>query len=292
MKLSPLCASALALVGALQAASPAVTKQCKSPSGREFFSLPDEKGAVDAARKNLAADPRNVGLMLKLAAAQSSVWQYREAVETCTRVLTIAPGNADAYLERGHRELGLREFDKAQADLAQAVKLDPKKVDAYYHLGLAHYFLQQFPGAAEAFGHAVELAPDTDNRINSSNWWYASLRRAKMTEEARKALATITPDVTTANLHTKHYLALVRFFQRAMPESQALPPEPPAGNTDTEAELTFDTVGYGIGNWYLYNNQPAKAQTYFTRVEKGHVWVTWGFIGSELELGRAKTGLH
>lgn len=292
MNVLVLCALALAFGSGIEAAAPAVTKQCKSASGRDFSSLPDEKGNVETARKNLAADPKNVDLMMKLASAQSSVWQYREAVETCTRVLAIAPENGDAYLERGHRELGLREFDKAQADLDRAVKLNPKKVDAYYHLGLAHYFLQQFPASAEAFRHAVDLAPDTDSRINSSNWLYASLRRAKMQDDAKTALAQITPDMTTANAHTRHYLALLRFFQGTMPESQAIPPEPAAGSTDTEAELKFDTVGYGVGNWYLYNNQADKAREYFGRVAKGRVWVTWGYIGSELELARAKTGLH
>jgi hypothetical protein len=47
-------------------------------------------------------------------------------------------------------------------------------------------------------------------------------------------------------------------------------------------------VAYGIGNWYLYNGNPAKAKEYFQRVMKGHVWVTWGFVGSELELARTK----
>jgi hypothetical protein len=76
----------------------------------------------------------------------------------------------------------------------------------------------------------------------------------------------------------------VRFFQGKMTEAQAMPPQPAASNTDQEVELPFDTVAYGIGNWYLYNGNPAKAREYFRRVQKGHVWVTWGFIGSELEL--------
>jgi hypothetical protein len=90
--------------------------------------------------------------------------------------------------------------------------------------------------------------------------------------------------MTNESPHTKFYLNLVRFFQGRMTEAEALPPEPPANNTDQEVELPFDTVAYGIGNWYLYNGNPAKAQEYFHRVMKGHVWVTWGFIGSELEL--------
>jgi tetratricopeptide (TPR) repeat protein len=264
------------------------TLQITSPLGTKFYSLADEKGVVAAAQKSVAADPKNPELLLKLAQAQASVWQDREAVETCSRALAIAPDNADLYLERGHRELPLREFARARADLERAVALDPKKVDAYYHLGLALYFLGEFAPSADAFRRAVELAPDTDSRINSTNWVYAASRRANQRQEAASAIAQITPQMKNTAEHTQFYLNLVRFFQGAMTEAQALPPEPPPGNTDTEAELRFDTVAYGVGNWHLYNSDTAKAQEYFRRIVKGHVWITWGFVGAETEL--AKTG--
>ncbi len=260
-----------------------------SKLGTKFYSLPDEKGVVAAAMKASAADPKNVDLLLKLAQAQASVWQDREAVETCTRAIAIAPNNAALYIERGHRELPLRQFTKAQDDLNHAVSLDAKQVEAYYHLGLSHYFLEEFDQAVDGFRHAVDLAPNTDSRINSTNWLYASLRRAKRPEDAAKAAAAITPDMKNKEPHTFFYLSLVRLFQGSMKESEALPPEPPRDGSDTEAELRFDTVAYGIGNWHLYNREPAKAQEYFRRVLQGKVWITWGFVGAEQEVLRART---
>jgi tetratricopeptide (TPR) repeat protein len=255
-----------------------------SKLGRKFFSLPDPKGAVAEAQKNLAADPKNPALFSKLALAQISVWEDKEAVETLTRAIKLSPESAEFYTERGHRELPLREFKKARTDLARSAALNPKNMATYYHLGLAHYFLNEFSEAADAFRLAVQTAPNTDERINSTNWLYAALRRAGKTAEAAKALEAVPPEMTNTSPHTKFYLNLVRFFQGKMTEAEALPAEPPADNTDQEVELPFDTVAYGIGNWYLYNGNPAKAQEYFRRVMKGHVWVTWGFIGSELEL--------
>lgn len=266
----------------------AQTYQLTSPRGTKFSSLPDEKGTVAAAQKALDADPKNPDLLLKLAQAQFAVWQDREAVATLTRAIELSPKDAQLFTERGHRELPLREFTKARADLSRAVELEPKRMDAYYHLGLAHYFLGDFAKAADAFRHAVEFAPNTDEKINSTNWLYAALRRANQPAEATKAAAAIPPDMKNDADHTLFYLHLVRFFQGAMPEADALPPEPPAGNKDMETELRFDTVAYGVGNWHLYNHQPAKAEEYFRRVAKGHVWVTWGFIGSEVELERMK----
>ena len=258
-----------------------------SALGTSYYSLPDEKGVVAEALKNLARDRKNPDLIMKLEAAQVSVWQDREAVETCTLAMKRMPKNADLYTERGHRQLPLREFKHALADLSMAVALDPKKMDAWYHLGLAHYFLGEFQQAGEAFRHAVDLAPNLDERINSSNWLYASLRRAHQDAEAAEALAQITPEMKNTAEHTLYYLNLLRFFQRRIPESEALPPEPAAGNKDNEMELRFDTVAYGVGNWHLYNNDAAKAQEYFGRIMMGHVWITWGFVGAETELIRA-----
>lgn len=274
---------ALALAGAVAAQT---TVEVTSKLGTKFSSLADNKGVVAAAQKNLAADPKSPDLLLKLAQAQISVWQDKEAVQTLTRALAISPQNAALYTARGHREVPLRQFVQARADLTRAAELDPKNMEAYYHLGLAHYFLGEFSPAAEAFRHAVETAPNTDEVINSTNWLYAALRRAGRKEEAAKALEAVPPEMTNKEPHTKFYLNLVRFFQGRMSESDALPPEPAPGNTDDEVELPFDTVCYGIGNWRLYNGDVAKAQEYFHRVLKGHVWITWGFVGSETELLR------
>ena len=258
-----------------------------SALGTKFYALPDEKGVVAVAGKSLAADPKNTSLLLKMVRAQVSVWQDREAVATCTRALAIAPKDVDLLTERGHRELPLRDFKRALADLSRAVALDHRRPDGYYHLGLAHYFLGEFAPAAEAFRHAVDFAPNTDERINSTNWLYASLRRAGKREDAERALAAITLETTNTAPHTLHYLHLIRFFQGRMTEADILPPEPPRDGSDTEAELLFDTVAYGIGNWHLYNDEPAKAQEYFRRILEGRVWITWGFIGAEREVIQA-----
>src|ERR1017187_4560021 len=140
----------MAWVLTLAAAATAQTKlEVTSKLGTKFQSLADEKGAVGAAQKSLAADPKSPDLLLKLAQAQISVWEDKEAVETLTRALAISPQSAEFFIERGHRELPLREFARARADLIQGAALDPKNMAAYYHLGLAHYFLGELPQAAD-----------------------------------------------------------------------------------------------------------------------------------------------
>src|SRR5260370_9064756 len=104
--------------------------------GTKFSSLSDDKGVVAAAKKNLGSETQNPDLLLKLAQAQVSVWQDREAVETLTRALAISPQNASLYTERGHREVPLRQFAQARADLSRAVALNPKHMARESRLAL------------------------------------------------------------------------------------------------------------------------------------------------------------
>jgi tetratricopeptide (TPR) repeat protein len=256
-----------------------------SKLGRKLYALPDDTAVIEA-RKKLATDPKNPKLVLALSLAEAGRKQYREAVATDTKGLAASPNNVSLLIERGHREVGLREFAAAQRDLQRAATLDPKQLGAFYHLGLAHYFQGQFPAAAEAFGKGRALASNNDDLIDCSNWLYVSLRRANKPEEAAAVLRRITPDVKNKEPHLAFYLRLLRLYQGAMKEQQVLPPKPTSPN-DTEAELAYDTVAYGIGNWRLYHNHDSKgAEELFKQVVTGDAWNAWGFVGSEVELAR------
>lgn len=263
------------------------TFQVTSGLGRKLYAQPDDS-AVIAARKKLAADPKSASLALALSQAEAGRRQYREAIATCSKALGFAPANADLYIERGHRELGLRQFQRAQRDLAHAAALDRSKLDAFYHLGLAHYFQGQFAAAAAAFRKALALALTDDSVIDCSNWLYVSLRRAGEPTAAAQALARITPQMKNTEPHLLFYLRLLRFYQGAASEAQVLPPKP-ANPDDVEAELAFDTVTYGVGNWHLYNHDPKRAAQLFREVVAGSAWNAWGFVGSETDLMRLET---
>jgi tetratricopeptide (TPR) repeat protein len=254
--------------------------------GRKLYALPDDQNVIDA-RKNLAADPKNVDRVLQLSKAEAARRQYREAVATSTQGLALAPSNADLYLERGHRELGLREFKPAMKDLEQATLLSPEMLDAHYHLGLAHYFLGEFDEAAASFSNARALAKTNDSLIDCSNWLYVSLQRAGKQQQAAQVLERITPDVKNTEPHLYFYLRLLHFYQGQLTAEAVLPP-PPTGPQDLEGELSFNTVSYGVGNWRVYHHNYSDAVGLFRNVVKGEAWNSWGFIGSELELVRGE----
>jgi tetratricopeptide (TPR) repeat protein len=257
-----------------------------SALGRKLYSLSDDE-SVTAARKRLAADQKNVALVLALSKAEAGRRQYREAVATCSKGLLAAPKDADLYVERGHRELGLRDFKPALQDLKRATELAPDNLDAHYHLGLAHYFLGEFSAAAASFEAARALAKNNDSLIDCTNWLYVSLRRAGQETQASEALARITPQVKNTEPHLYFYLRLLHFYQGKLSEKEILPP-PPAKPDDVEGELSFNTVSYGVGNWHLYHHEIPQAMSLFKEVVKGQAWNSWGFIGSEVELARSK----
>lgn len=274
------------VTSAAQAAHATGAFEVTSQLGRKLYALPDD-AALRTAQHALAADPGNPKLVLALSLAQANQRQYREAIATDTRGLQAAPRNASLLLERGHRELGLRDFRAAQRDLERAVRLDPKLLQAHYHLGLAHYFQGQFAAAAAQFLRARDLATTDDDLIDCSNWAYVSLRRARKPQAAARVLKRITPAMRNHDPHIAFYLRLIRFYQGTLPASQVQPPKPNDPN-DTEAELAFDTVTYGLGNWDLYHGRRRAAQALFRQVVAGQAWNAWGFVGSETELARDK----
>ena len=259
-----------------------------SPLGRKLYALPDD-AALAAAKQALAADPKSPALALKLSLAFAARRQYTEAVATDTAALNVSPQDATLWLERGHRLLGLRRFVEAQRDLDRAIQLNPALLDAHYHDGLALYFQGHFAGAAQHFNHACDLAakaplPD-DSLIDCSAWAYNSFSRAGDSDAAAKVLSHITPKVKNTEPHLYFYLQLLHFYQGLLTVQQILP-SPPAP-ADTEAALSFNTISYGVGNFYLAHAQPDAARPLFEKVVTGEAWNSWGFVGSETDLLRA-----
>jgi len=256
-----------------------------SPLGRTLYGLADDDKLSDAKAK-LAADPKNVDLIVALSKAQAARRQYNEAVATDTAGLALAPTNGALLLQRGHYQLNLRKFAAARQDLQAAAESTPDAQEVFYHLGLAHFFLGEFADASVAFGKARELSQNDDGVISSSNWLYVSLRRAGKNAEADKVLARIKPDVKIEDPHDIFYLHLLRFYQGKMSEKEVLPAAPQGD--DLDGELAFDTTAYGVGNWNLTHHKAKRAKELFSTVLQGQAWNTFGFVGSEVELKRMK----
>jgi tetratricopeptide (TPR) repeat protein len=271
-------AALLLLLASIGPAQTAGQPEFVSPSGLKFFSQQDEKGQVAEAEKKLAADPKNIELIIALGRAQATVWRFRDAIATYTRGIELDPTNAMLYRHRGHRYISTRQFDKAVTDMERASRLNDKDFDIWYHLALANYLKGNFDKAAAAYEKAYAAAQKDDSRIAASDWLYMTYRRAGKNGEAARSLERITPDMKVEE--NKSYFDRLMLYKGLKKESDIM--------TDKLTELEIATVGYGIANWYLYTGDKSKAKELFQKITSGKYWPAFGFIAAEAELTRMR----
>jgi tetratricopeptide (TPR) repeat protein len=273
-----LAITTLALLSFSISAQTTTTPEYISPSGAKFYAQADDKNAVVEAEKALAADPKNMELLIALGRAQASVWRYRDAIATYTRGLAIDPKNAMLYRHRGHRYITLRMFDKAVKDLELAAKLNDRDFDIWYHLGLAHYLTGNFKKAANAYERCRAVAEKDDSLIAVSDWLYMTYRRQEKDYEAAQVLERITMNMKV--VENKSYYDRLLMYKGFKRESEIM------GDKMTDLEIA--TVGYGIGNWHLCNDDKVKARALFQKITDGKYWPAFGFIAAETELKRMR----
>lgn len=270
---------ALACIAVASAAAPVAAQsvQYRSPSGVEYRSRPDT-GQIARAQAALAGDPNNVDLIIALGVAQSGALQFREAVETFTRGLTIAPDNAMLYRWRGHRYLSLRQFDRAQADLTRALEIDPANYGALFHLGIIRFIRGDFAAAADLFRRAHPVAPNPGELAGSTDWRWMSLARAGRMAEAQ-AMLDARPDSLPVDPNYGYARRLALYRGTVKPDELL---------REGDDDLTVATLAYGLGNWHLVRGDTASARAMFERSVASGGWAAFGFILSEVELERMR----
>jgi tetratricopeptide (TPR) repeat protein len=261
--------------------------------------LPSQKAIENylVRKANFEADP----------SADNWVWygrfiayqgKYKEAIEEYTKAIEKFPNDARFYRHRGHRYISIREFDKAIADFEKAAELregQPNEIEPdgapnaqnipvstlhgniYYHLGLAHYLKGEFEPALEAYQKAIAASQMDDNIVSGVHWVYMILRRMGKDEEAQKALEVINKDMKI--IENFAYYDLCLFYKGEISLEEV--------TKSGEGELSSnDAVNYGIGNWYLYNNNEPKAGEIFETIISNPGWASFGYIAAEADLLR------
>lgn len=250
--------------------------QYRSDAGVVFRAEPDT-GPVARAERALASDPRNVERLLTLGLAQAGARQYREAIGTFTRGLTLAPDDAVLYRWRGHRHLSVGEFDAALDDLTRGNRLDSTNYGIWYHLGIARYAHGDFAGAADAFGHAQPRAPDAGELAGATDWRWMSLSRAGRAAEAQAMLDRRPDSLPVANAYAQR----LRLYRGQ------IGPAAVVTAADTGA-VAVATLSYGVGNWYLVRGDTMNARSWFERSVRSGGWPAFGFLMSEVERRRLR----
>lgn len=253
---------------------------------------------LDEAKKDFEKTPNDPDVIIWLGRRTAYLGEYKEAISIFTDGIAKFPKDARMYRHRGHRFITIRCFDDAIRDFETAAKLIKGKPDEiepdglpnakniptgtlqsniWYHLGLAHYLKGDFKKALKAYEECQKVSKNNDMLVATAHWHYMTLRRIGNQKEADRVLEPFGGAVEI--IENTDYLTLVKLY-RGERSAEALLIEV-GGEAKT---LGSASLGYGLGNWYLYNGNKAKAMEIFRQITAGDQWASFGYIAAEAEL--------
>jgi tetratricopeptide (TPR) repeat protein len=292
--------------------SPAATATSPDPpvEAHSLLGEPLRRPQLPAERRErLEADLRDAEALHRAAPedAEAAIWlgrrlaylgRHRDAIEVFGEGIRRHPVDARFYRHRGHRWITVRELDRAIADLRRAAELvdgRPDEVERdgapnrhgiptstlqtniWYHLGLAHYLKGELEPALHAFRRCLALSANDDMRVATADWLYMTLRRLDRPAEARGVLTPIHREMRILENDAYHRRLLM--YRGDLPPESLL-----ARGSDDPLQLV--TQGYGLGNWYLYGGDTARAVEVFRDVLAAGSWAAFGHVAAEAELAR------
>lgn len=278
-----------------------------SLTGQALFSHPlspetrsDFEQKLNVAQSDYRKNPTNPELLIWVGRRTAYLGRYREAIEIFTTGIEKFPDDSRFYRHRGHRYLTTRQIQKAIADLQKAVELirdipdfiepdglpNSKNIprstnhfNIWYHLALAHYVSGDFEKAEKAYRQCMKFSTNDDMRVATLHWLYMTLQREGKKESAEKILEGVRETMEIFEDDDYHQLLLM---YKGLRSPESLMP-------DGESSLAAATTGYGIGNWYLYHEDPAKADSIFREILKTDQWPAFGYLAAEAEVARSNS---
>jgi len=155
------------------------------------------------------------------------------------------------------------------------------KSSTWYHFGLARYLRGEFDRAADVYATTLGFCVDDDMRVATLDWRYMSLRRAGRDDEAAALLAEV--DTAAMHINEPSYHRRMRMYRGE------LAPDDLLGAADADSRAVA-TQGYGVGNWYFYNGDRARAREVFERVIALGQREAFGHIAAEVDLSTMADG--
>lgn len=250
------------------------------------------------AKNDFEKNPNSADALIWLGRRTAYLGNYKEAIKIFSDGIAKFPKDARFYRHRGHRLITIRCFDDAIKDFETAAKLVKGKTDEiepdglpnarniptstlqtniFYHLGLAYYVKGDFKNALKAYRNCEKVSKNADMLVATKHWLYMTLRRLGKTKEAEKAIADIKDNLDI--IENDDYYKLVKLYQSKQTADDLLKELGADANSLSNASL-----GYGVGNWFLYNGEKEKALKIFRQITSGNQWASFGFIAAEAEL--------
>jgi tetratricopeptide (TPR) repeat protein len=260
-----------------------------------------EKNLTEAEAVHLDK-PNNADSIIWLGRRTAYLGQYKNAVRIFSSGGVLFKNDPRFLRHRGHRYITLRCFDDAIKDLEKAAEMIRGKADEiepdgipnakniptstlhsniWYHLGLAYYLKGDFKQALRAYEEAQKVSTNNDMRVATSYWQYMTLRRLGKKKAAKKILEPFAGNVEL--IENDDYLKLIRLNRGEIKPEVLLSQISGESNTLGSASL-----GYGIGNYFLYNDESEKALGIFRKIVAGNQWASFGYIAAETDRDRLR----
>lgn len=280
--------------------------QVSSLLGTKYFAPEETNPKLDSnlnvALKNFQADATEDNYIW-LGRRYGYLIEYNKAIAVLSEGIEKFPNSYRLYRHRGHRYISQRKFDAAIADLTKAAALmkgapieiepdgQPNKLNqplsttqfnVWYHLGLAHYLKGDFVNAEKAYLECLAVSDNDDLLTATIDWLYMTYRRQGKIDEAKKLLERISESMTI--VENESYYKRLKMYKALVPVDSVLSVDAAAD----DADLALATQGYGVGNWYLYQGDTAKAVAIYNKVVAGRYFSAFGFIAAEADLARLR----
>jgi len=303
-------AATAALILPDDAEGPEVTSLIGVPLYRPLLS-DERRTALEANLASAAADysaaPRDEDAIVWYGRRLAYLSRYNDAIAVYSRGLELHPGSYKLLRHRGHRYISTRQLDAAVADLERAAALaedEPVEIEPdgapnaldiplsnvhfniWYHLGLAYYLQGDFEAARDAYLRCMEYSDNDDLLVATSDWLYMTYRRLGDDQAAAQVLEAIDADMEIIENDSYHRRLLMYKGEVAPEELLDLRAE-----ADPDIALNIATQGYGVGNWYLVNDDSDAAREVFERILEGTSWAAFGYIAAEAEVARSAAGV-
>jgi len=274
-----------------------------SPETRALY----EQKLTDAEAVHLEK-PNEADSIIWLGRRMAYLGRYKDAVRVFSSGMVIYKTDARFYRHRGHRYLTLRCFDDAIRDLETADRLMVGKPDEIepdgipnakniptstlksnisYHLGLAYYLKGDWGMAAAKFMNsynAAYTAKSADMKVAAAHWVYMSAARqgASLRRDADRLLKREIKD-NEEIIENQDYFEMIKLYKGQAKVDDLLMKVERRSDTVSGASL-----GYGLGNYFLYNGDKEKAMTIFRKIVSGNQWASFGYIASEQDIQRMR----
>ena len=256
---------------------------------------------LQVAKDKYVHNPNNEENIIWYGRRLAYLTRYRDAIEVYSDGIEALGPTPKLLRHRGHRYISVRELDKAVADLKEAselisgtedeiepdgapnrlnIPLSTLHFNIWYHLGLAYYLQGDFDNALEAYEECMIVSKNPDLLVATSDWYYMTLRRLGMEEDADKLISAV-PD-SLEIIENESYFRRISLYKGLTDPAELIN----LSDTTESRNLNLATQGYGVGNWYLYEGDTAKAIEIFQNVVDGSYWPAFGYIAAEADLAR------